>query len=247
MKNQQYALSGKLIYLLILVTIVQTIYPITGIGRGASGEDSLFWLIIYQMLYGTLMVAGIVVARDNPVYTRILIGLGCLWLLAGGVYAVNQQQSWALLLAFATIAVFQAMVTFVLIRFIFITDRVDRDVIYAACTIYLLLGGIFGVVFGIVETVTFASTGGMHAFEDGLSGPGEIVTWQTLLYYSYATLTTLGYGDILPVTMWARSLATLEAIVGVLYITIIMARLVGLYAGQEVETEVLKDRTPLDL
>ena len=62
--------------------------------------------------------------------------------------------------------------------------------------------------------------------------PGEFFPWQSFIYYSYATLTTLGYGDILPVTMWARSMASLEAIVGVMYITVIMARLVGLYSSE---------------
>jgi 23S rRNA maturation mini-RNase III len=50
-------------------------------------------------------------------------------------------------------------------------------------------------------------------------------------------LTTLGYGDILPVSMWARSFASIEAVIGVLYVTIIMARLVSLYtAGQAEES-----------
>ncbi|MCP4417660.1 MAG: two pore domain potassium channel family protein [Chloroflexi bacterium] len=53
-------------------------------------------------------------------------------------------------------------------------------------------------------------------------------------------MTTLGYGDVLPVTMWARAFATLEASVGVLYITIIMARLVGLYASHQAVAEEKK-------
>ena len=78
----------------------------------------------------------------------------------------------------------------------------------------------------------------MHAFSDGNIQPGEIFPWQTFIYYSYSTLTTLGYGDILPIQPWARAAATLEAILGVLYITIIMARLVGLYATSEVDEVV---------
>ena len=51
---------------------------------------------------------------------------------------------------------------------------------------------------------------------------------------SYATLTTLGYGDITPVSMWARSVSSIEMIIGGLYLTAIMARLVDLYArGQK--------------
>ena len=50
-----------------------------------------------------------------------------------------------------------------------------------------------------------------------------------LIYFSYISLTTLGFGDILPASSWARSLVSLEAVIGVLYLAILMARLVGLY------------------
>jgi hypothetical protein len=69
----------------------------------------------------------------------------------------------------------------------------------------------------------------IKTFVDGL-GSAEIFPWQNFVCYSYLTLTTLGYGDVLPVSLWARSMTSLEAIIGVLYLTIIMARLVGLYA-----------------
>jgi nicotinamide riboside transporter PnuC len=59
---------------------------------------------------------------------------------------------------------------------------------------------------------------------------GTAITWHQLIYYSYVTLTSTGYGDILPVSLWARSAATLEAILGILYITVIMSRLVGIYS-----------------
>ena len=52
-------------------------------------------------------------------------------------------------------------------------------------------------------------------------------------YYSYVTLTTLGYGDITPKTPTAKYLATLEAIIGQLYLAVLIARLVGLYIAQE--------------
>ena len=50
------------------------------------------------------------------------------------------------------------------------------------------------------------------------------------LYYSFSTLTTLGYGDIAPVSRHARVFASMEAITGVLYVALLIARLVGMYA-----------------
>ena len=57
----------------------------------------------------------------------------------------------------------------------------------------------------------------------------QVVNFSDLVLFSYATLTTLGYGDITPVTSPARSLAILEAVFGVLYSAILVARLIGLY------------------
>jgi len=51
-------------------------------------------------------------------------------------------------------------------------------------------------------------------------------------YYSIVTLTTLGYGDITPVTPWAKNLSALEAVIGQVYLTVLVARLVSLNAAQ---------------
>lgn len=228
------AVEGKVFYLLILIALIQSIYPITGNNEVTS-------LVIYQVFYTSMLVAGIVVSRNSLIRVAILIVLGIVWLVSGVVYAFNLEAIWAQILAYVAIAPFQMMITAVLLTFIFEAKRVTRDVLYAASAVYLLLGAIFVPIYGLIETVTVAQTG-MHAFADGTLNVAadEVFLWQNFTYYSYATLTTLGYGDILPVTMWARSAASMEAIVGVLYITVIMARLVGLYASQEVEEEILK-------
>lgn len=217
------AVEGKVIYILALVFIIQTVYPMTV-------SESPIFLLIYQFMYAMLIVSGILVARESPRYMVILIFLALSWLIAGAIYTFNQDVVWVLTLTFIVIASFQAVVIRVLAEFILVMKTVTRDVIYAAIAIYLMIGGIFGVLFGFLETLTFTLTG-QHAIIDSAANMNEAVPWQTMLYYSYATLTTLGYGDILPVTMWARSLASVEAMIGVLYTTIIMARLVGIYVS----------------
>lgn len=230
------AIHGAVIYLLLLVTLVQMIWPITLVGQAADGTANPIMVLIYQLLYMTLMIAGILVARDSRLLSRTLIVLGIGWLVTGIIYAFNQTASWALITGYVVIAAFQITVTYVLLRYIFAARTVTRDVLYAACAVYLLLGAIFVPTYGLIESATFFQSGGLnggsHAFDDGVIQPGQVLPWQTLIYYSYSTLTTLGYGDILPVSPWARAAATLEALVGVLYITVIMARLVGLYASR---------------
>jgi hypothetical protein len=220
------AVEGKVIYVLVLVILVQTIYPMTI-------SASPIPLLIYQGMYMSLFIAGILIARDNPRVMRVLVILGICWMISGATLTFNQNALWAVLLSYVAIAPFQAMVIWVLLYFIFKTRRVTRDVLYAAVAVYFLIGGFFVPVYGLIETLTFAYTDGNHAFSTSEMVVGEIYPWQNFVYYSYVTLTTMGYGDILPVNLWARSAASVEAIIGVLYTTIIMARLVSLYVSDE--------------
>lgn len=227
------AMQDNLLYLLILVIFVQSIYPITSHNSAAAQ-------ILYQLLYISLIVAGVLVSRSHPRLVAILIALGMTWGVAGIIYTANQESFIAQMVGYVVIIAFQSTVAWVLLRYIFLTPKVrNRNVIYAATIVYILVGAIFVPIYGMIESMTFATTG-VNAFSDSTILTGSVIPWQTFIYYSYATLTTLGYGDVLPVSMWARSAASLEAIIGVLYITIIMARLIGLYASQEVEEEVAR-------
>ncbi len=80
----------------------------------------------------------------------------------------------------------------------------------------------FSALFMMVQTLdpqAFAASGGLEV----------PVVWQRMVYFSYSTLTTLGYGDITPRSAWAQSLAAVEAMLGLLYIAVIIGRLVGGY------------------
>jgi hypothetical protein len=89
-----------------------------------------------------------------------------------------------------------------------------------------LLGLTWAFVFAFVSVVTPGS------FSDSVF-PDEALTFQALVYYSFVTLATLGYGDILPVTQAARGLAILEVLMGVLYMAILISRLVGAWKPSE--------------
>jgi voltage-gated potassium channel Kch len=73
------------------------------------------------------------------------------------------------------------------------------------------------------------------------AGTSEQVSRHALMYFSLATLTTLGYGDIVPVTPPARLFAVLEAVGGVLYIAITVARLVAAYQRTDSKPNVDAD------
>jgi len=101
--------------------------------------------------------------------------------------------------------------------------RITSGRLYASVSLYLMIAIVFFGLFNLFETLNPGSF-----VENGLQ-PGTPVSRHSLIYFSLVTLTTLGYGDIVPVWHAARMFAALEAVTGVLYIAITVARLVASY------------------
>ena len=110
-----------------------------------------------------------------------------------------------------------ATFTVLMIKQFLIRGREPAQRIAGAVSIYLLLGIIWMRLYQMVE---LASPGAFRFPE------GDSPTSAGLAYFSFVTLATLGYGDISPVNIFARDLAVLEAIMGQLYLVILISRLV---------------------
>ena len=124
---------------------------------------------------------------------------------------------------------YAVVVTF---KYLFRKQRVTIDTINAALCVYLLLGIVWGFAYSLVDTLdpgSFKSA----LFDEGaafmrLEGDQSFYP----LYYSLVTLTTLGYGDIVPVSRVASMLAVFEAMTGQVYLAVLVGRLVGLHVAQ---------------
>jgi hypothetical protein len=105
--------------------------------------------------------------------------------------------------------------------------RVTQDTLYGSICAYLLMGISWSIVYAILESQapgSFVQNNEAMVIETGAhEGLSE-----RLFYYSLVTMTTLGYGDITPATALARRLSVIEAIMGQLYVAILVARLVAL-------------------
>ena len=107
---------------------------------------------------------------------------------------------------------------------VFSTNEVNADTLCGSVSVYLLLGAFFGMIYSIILVV---DPGAFNGIDSELTLDPTLGPNRAMLYYSVVTLTTLGYGDITPVSQYTRSLASLEVIVGQLYLTVMVARLVG--------------------
>jgi len=118
--------------------------------------------------------------------------------------------AWTLIGVFAAVAA---------VRFAMGGAKVDAEHLYAALSAYLLAGLYFGLLYWALEQI--------H--------PGSIVATNFsrtgAIYYSFVTLATIGYGDIVPRTDIARGIAIVEGVGGQLFLAVLVARLLSLYTG----------------
>lgn len=102
----------------------------------------------------------------------------------------------------------------------------DRTIITAIVG-YLFIGIIWSFVYFAIWQLD------PQAFHVSILRDDQFKPWNLIMYFSFMTLTTVGYGDILPINKWAMALANFEAMIGAIYLTVIVARLVSLYSASE--------------
>ncbi len=109
--------------------------------------------------------------------------------------------------------------------------KIGPNLLYAALCGYILIGILWGCIYSLFALVLPDAFYMAHVAVQTKSY-ADVAKMPEFIYYSFITLTTLGYGDIVPVLPAAQSFATLEAISGQFYLTVLVARLVALYVSQ---------------
>ncbi len=221
-----------------------------------SGEDSFLPLLValglmlvlapllqvLPLLVTTLaslvLLAGLwAVLRDRTF--RLFLGAALLVCLPlrWGAHFFGAQVPLLILLSHATVGVTFAIMEVVVVVRVLGHQRITRQTVIGAICGYLLIAFVFAFVFAFGYSVlTFLdpsaiSVGGHPLAAERITNLGEHVT--ELMYFSFMTLTTVGYGDIVPMSPMARSMVILEALAGQLYLAAFVARLVGAMSRPE--------------
>lgn len=150
----------------------------------------------------------------------IAIGLAALAVISGWTQAFDnngqhENHPIYLILSHSFGAILYTYIAALLFKVILIEDEITIDQIFAGVVIYIFIGLIWAHFYGMTEVFLPDSI----TNTDG-SDPNFV-------YFSFVTLTTLGYGDMLPVTRMAKSLVIIEAITGVMFVAILVSTLVG--------------------
>ncbi len=196
---------------LLLVSPISEVY---------DREDNLI-----TPLMAALFLAVIFGTAERKGTVRLLATLTLVWLVisiatdGSGLFAGTSLVA-PLLFMVLLMAVFA-----LLARWLFRAVHINAEVLCAAICGYLLLGVLWTGFYAALEKLRSLT----HHHDAFYSGVTPKITISDYLYFSYTTLTTTGYGDILPRGAEARMLAVMEAMVGLFYNAIVIARFVGLY------------------
>lgn len=207
-----WATDKSLSVLLLLLVVVALVLPAFGVG----GVRRNIWS---DVIFSSFLVSGMAaVWSERSIVFRIVVILALVSLTA---HWVTEFATGGEFVGWRAAADILALVSFALVILAKVvrSGTITSQRIQGAIAVYLLLGLVWASAYKWTELINpgaFTGTG-----VSGLQG----TSW---IYYSFVTLTTMGYGDITPVHPVARSLAAAEALTGQLYIAIIISRLVAL-------------------
>ena len=123
--------------------------------------------------------------------------------------------------------IFLAYVVHIMYGFLLSANRVDTEIIYASIILYIIYGLCMSLAYYGTLVVAPGSLGESLVLD--YDDPASLtVVLHDLIYFSFVTQTTLGYGDISPTSGFTKALASTQALVGQIYVAVIIARLVGI-------------------
>ncbi len=178
-------------------------------------------------IFMLIMILAVLDTLDLPktlFRTCVVLGImGFVFHLVGKILggAPQRQEGVVILLTIGlgSYAVFLFISVGAMIGKIFTQTHVTKDIIRGGIAVYFLLGIFWACLYRLL----------LHFDPQALAISNYDGKFSTMLYFSFTTLTTLGYGDIVPVAWQARSLTILESTIGQIYMTVLIARLVGLH------------------
>ena len=181
--------------------------------------------LIVSILFSLVLLAGVVAVADRKRILVIAIVLAIPGIAGRWINLLRPDLVPPRVFLVAGL-VLVAFVIANLLRFIFRAPSVTVEVLCASISAYLMLGLMWAMAYWLVDRLT---PGG--AFSFNTNAGARSIDGFTGFYFSFITLSTVGYGDITPVSRIARWLAAMEAMTGLLYVTVLIARLVSLYSS----------------
>jgi hypothetical protein len=185
--------------------------------------------VAIEVLYNFFIIFAIYLISQHKqvVAVSVFISLLAITLIAFDKWIESRA---LLLTGLAMEIILFSMAIVLIIRHVMRYKKITEDKIYGAISAYLLIGIAWALLYTCIEIYqphSFLFTSGFLIHSKQVST--HRFYFSEFLYFSYVTLSTLGYGDIVPTTHLARLCASLQAVFGQLYVAVLIARLVGIH------------------
>jgi hypothetical protein len=198
----------------LVLVLLLAIYAIAEVFDESDAARAFVWVLAFLSFVVTLRAID---ASPRTVYVNLaLMGVA----LAMSLIGLATDQGLLIAPAGAAVSLYSFVAPVLILRYALRRDRITRDVVFGAVAVYVFLGINFAIVYDIVARL------------DADAFATSAATVPSLFYFSFMTLTTVGYGDITPVSDLARALSVLEALVGEIILVVTVSGLVGLLISQ---------------
>jgi voltage-gated potassium channel Kch len=199
-------------FLLVLLVVLLLVHPAFTMHEEWHGYA-------FAILFGAVLLACTAAASVNrkQMAAALLVGIPTFllhWIAAG---TKIETLYWLITVGYLLVA---AHTIATVLWYVTRARDVTTDTIAGAVSVYLLLGLAWAFIFALIDQLS------PGAFEGIQPAAGNFTEY---LYFSYTTLTTVGYGEVVPVNGYARAFANMEAVMGVLFLGAFIARIISLY------------------
>lgn len=220
--NRPWYLSPYFVLALTLL-LITIIYPLAQARNSTLLHDTVISAVLISALYAV---------NDKKIVFRILAVLlvpmlACTWLLDNDYQSALSKLSAILTMAYLCVTLGAAFVHVIVAR------EVDANMIFGSVAVYLLVGIIVALILLYLHNTSPGTVLGSLNDADPWGGNNDNLA--VLLYFSIVTLTSVGYGDMVPAGPAAKSVAMFTGIFGQLYVAILVAKLVGIYTARVME------------
>jgi len=188
--------------------------------------------LVGGLILAVIFVAGTMTASNSRTHRGISIALA--------IVALSLQVAWLSThekivetIFMAVFAAFCLYTALVILRHVLAFGPVHAETVHAALSVYILLALFWAGAYALVE---IHSPGSFSLGTTSTGAPDQLAgayLVADMIHLSIATLTSTGYGDIIPVAPFARSLSQLEQLVGVFFIAVLISRLIGFYPSPD--------------
>ena len=205
-------------YLLVALLLLLVAPPVLETLLGWRGP------IMRAAPYSLVLIMGVWSLRMTGRWFHTVIALAVIGIVLEVLHAISHHNAFAYL-TLSSFLLFLCLCTFLVLRQILTDTQVGLNRIAGAFCAYLMLGFIWSVAYMMLFAMDQSSF-------QGLPQTANDLRLLDLQYFSFVTMTTLGYGDVAPVSDVARALAAVEALIGQLYLAVLVAALVGAYVAK---------------